>query len=258
MSAMDIFSGGLSTALRNELGNVRATPPRNLGSEINQILGQNQRFYENAATYDPQYQSLALGLYGQAVPTIAGVLNQANTMTRTAGVNDLAGLAPGMAQAIRTINPQQTELYDALVTRAKEGLAAGSRLTPDQSYAVSNPIRSDYAARGFGESLPGDLDAAVALSRAGDNMMGQRQSFAAGVADMGNQFYTQPSVAGILGTGSNAAANYGAVAGTGRDATDGLLAYGSDLFNTNYNEEATRNIAEYNGRAGLMSTALSY
>jgi hypothetical protein len=238
---------------------VQATPPRNLNSEIGQILGQSGQYYENAAQWDPRYQKLALDMYGQAVPSINNVLNQANSATRASTMSDLANYGGQGVNAIRGMNPGQTSIYDTLVSRAQSQLAAGNRLTPNQTYSALNPSRSDWANRGFDRNtLPAQLDEAVALSRTGDNVEQQRQQFAAGVANMGNEFYTRPAMGSILGTGSNAAGSVGSVMNTGRDANQGLMAYGSDLFNTNYNEEATRNLAEYNGRAGLMSSAMSY
>ena len=256
---MDVLSGGLNRGLKKELGNVAATPPRNLSSEIDKILGQSGRFYENASVYGPQYGKLATDIFGQAVPSINSVLNSANTATRASQLGDLQSFGAGTTDAIRAINPSQTQLYDQLVQRAQSQLAAGNRLTPGQTFSATNPIRSDWAARGFSsDSLPVGLDEAVALSRTGDNMQQQRQQFAAGVADMGNQFYTQPTIGSILGAGSNAGQYAPMALNAGQDATQGLMAYGSDLFNTNFNEQATRNIADYNGRAGLMGSAMSY
>ena len=250
--------------LFNPITEVDAPPPRNYGSEISQILGQYggvaQAQFNNASQFNPQYQQLALGMYGQALPTINSILNQANSATRTSTAGDLAALGPGFTDSLRSLNPSQTQLYDKLVRSANEGLDAGTRLTPDQSYRVSAPIRADWAGRGFGESLPGDLDSAVALSRAGDNMLGQRQAFAAGVAEQGNRFYTQPTIASILGTGSNAAGVAGplSASATPPDTFGGLMGYGSDLFNTNYNAEAAARIATANNEAGIVSSLLSY
>lgn len=239
---------------------VNAPPPRYLPSEISQILSQYGASalaqYQNAAAYDPQYQNLQLGLYGQAVPQINSILNQANTATRSAGQADLASLGAQYGQAIQAINPGQTGLYNQLVQQAGQGLSAGSRLTPDQQYQATNPSRSAWAARGFtADALPGQLDQAVNLARAGDNTRVQRQNFAQQVAQQGNNMYTQPALSSILGTGSQAAGQYGAISGQNPDTFNSLLGYGSDLFNTNYNAQAAANIATSNNRVGAVTGA---
>jgi len=248
---------------------VTAPKARNFSNEMSQILGQYGAAagaqYQDAATYDPMYQKLALELFGQAVPSINSALNAANTGTRTASTNDLASLGPQFAQGIKGINPGQTQIYDALVKSAQSQLAAGNRLTPNQTYGATNPVRADWAARGFSsDTLPAQLDEAVSLSRTGDNVQQQREGFAAGVANMGNEMYTRPTLASILGTGSQAGnMALGGAAGSGSpDTFGGILGYGSDLFNTNYNAEAAAKIATGNNRInainGMTSAMTSY
>lgn len=250
------------------LFSVTAPAPRNFGNEIGGILGQYGQTagaqYENAANYNPQYQNLNLGLYGEAIPQLDAILNGANTSARGAALSDLGQYGGAANQAIQAINPQQTDLYNQLVQQAQSGLAAGARLSPDQQYRVSQPIRNDWAGRGFSESLPGQLDQAVALSRSGDAMQAQRQNFAQQVTEQGNRYYTQPAMASILGTGSQAAGAYQQVGApaSNPDTFGGLLGYGSDLYNTNFNSEAAARIATGNNRMaginGITSAASSY
>jgi hypothetical protein len=246
---------------------VSAPPPRQFGNEIGQILGQygaaNAAQFENAAQWNPRFQQLGLDMYSQAVPSINNVLNQANSATRASTMSDLANYGGQGVDAIRGMNPGQTSIYDTLVSRAQSQLAAGNRLTPNQTYSAANSVRSDWANRGFDRNtLPAQLDEAVALSRTGDNVEQQRQQFAAGVANMGNEFYTRPAMGSVLGSGSDAGNVMGQFNAGTPDTFNSLMGYGSDLFNTNYNADAAARIATGNNRInainGMTSAMTSY
>lgn len=250
---------------------VKAPKARSLGGEINTILGLGNELYEDAAQYSPLYADLAAGNVARTTNTLtSNLLGQYGGAANQVGaVNTdlLAQFGGANVAKLRDMNPGQSELYDLLTQSAREGLAAGSRMTSDQMAAVRNPVRGDWAARGFSaDTLPGQLDEAVAMARAGDNVLGQRQQTAASVADLGNQFYTQPAAnvalsaggasgAELLGLGSSLGANTGmATRGTFDMAGD----YGSDVFNTNYNAKAAANIAEANNRTGTLNSMMSY
>jgi hypothetical protein len=250
---------------------VKAPKARNLGTEINTILGLGNELYQDAAMYSPQYTDLMTANVGRSTNAMTGNLlgQYGAAANQVGGVNTdlLAKFGGANVEQLRAMNPGQSELYDLLTQSAREGLAAGSRMTTDQMAAVRNPVRGNWAARGFsGDTLPAQLDEAVAMARAGDNVLGQRQQTAASVADLGNQFYTQPAANVALSAGGASGAELlGMGAGMGANAAmntrgtfDVAGQYGSDVFNTNYNAKAAANIAEANNRTGTLNSALSY
>lgn len=244
----------------------RVKPPRsrNFGNEITQILGQSGRVaadqYDQSAFYDPLYSrlnrnTLSGSLFGdQTSPGYVDIWNRGlDQLDASRGAGSYVG-------QLRDANPGQATLYDALMKSAGNELAAGSRLSPDETYSISQPIRSDWAARGFAPSLPASLDEAVNLSRAGDNRLAQRQAAAGSALGLGNDLYTSPAFAAqqqnrgtlgaLLGLGTQGAQH--------PDTFGSLMGYGSDLFNTNYNAKAAAKIASANNETGFASSLASY
>lgn len=259
--------------LLQDLTEVNPPENRQLGSEIRQILGLSGNIFDNRAEYDPKYAALGnrttgISLFGDG--STPGMLemyqNALPGLTNAqvgAGQGALQQYGGSIASAVRGINPNQSNLMDLMNKQATEGLQAGGRMTRDQMYNATNAVRSNYANRGFVGSLPQGLDESVALARESDNVLGQRQNFAAGVAGMENQFYTNPAVNYALGTGSQNSMN--SVLGMGMantantpNALDQVAPYASDVNNTNYNGVAAAEIAQANNRTGMMSSMMSY
>jgi len=223
---------------------VSAPPPRDLGGEIRSILGASKDLYQSGQEWNPKFteqalQNQNLSLYG--TPNTDGLINQ------------YRNALPQMVSSQRAANPAMQRLMDELNSQAMMGLQAGNQLSPQDRYNTINPVRQDWANRGLGYANPAMLDEAVQFSRAGDAMRQQRQAFGSQAASMENSFYTQPGTAAtgnILGMGQTV--------GQGQNPWDKLNAYGSDVFNTNYNADAAARIATSNNQTGAMSSMMSY
>jgi hypothetical protein len=119
------------------------------------------------AANDPVAQSLQQGytsrsggmldLYGQAIPRINELQNQANTATRTSTVNDAVGLAPKLTEAFNAANPGRTAANNMLsssiqgmnlqgsynpISAGNLGLAALASTTNAQAY-TANPYTAN-------------------------------------------------------------------------------------------------------------------
>lgn len=175
------------------------------------------------------------------------IQNEANTASRTATYNDL-----------RRLNPGQASLYDLLTADAAAGIKAGDRLTPEETFNTVNPVRANWAARGLGNSAPGQLDEAVNLVTAGRGVGQQRRGNAASTAQLGNQLYTAPALAFAPDTtgGAQNFLGYGGGYGQQPNILQQLGGYGSDLFNTNFNAEAASNISKANARNANTQAAV--
>jgi hypothetical protein len=246
-----------------KMATVNAPPPRNFQSEINQILGMSDELYGDAAQWSPKYTDLAVSNAGRASAGMAGAYDTAAKSAGQTNSDLLSQFGSQYVGQLRGLNPSQTQLYDLLSKSATEGLQAGGRMTADQQFNVASPVRSSWAARGFSaDALPGQLEEAVAMARAGDNVLGQRQQTAMGVAGLGNQFYTQPAAGMALSSGgADGTSLLGMGSGMSANTTntmDQLGAYGSDVFNTNYNADAAARIATANNKTGMFSSAMSY
>src|SRR5574337_205776 len=125
----------------HKIAQVDAPPPRNYGSEINSILGTASQQYGNIAAYSPLYSALNAGNAASAAGTLTGAYGAARGGLSQQDYDLLARFGPQYLQQLRALNPAQAGIYDTLNQQAQAGLAAGSRLTPDQSFAASNPAR---------------------------------------------------------------------------------------------------------------------
>lgn len=166
------------------------------------------------------------GIVQQFLDLIAPA-NQANTATRTATYKDIRGL-----------NPDVSALFDELTKSATLGLEAGSTISPEDQYRIVNPIRADNASRGFAPGGPGDLEEALALFGGGQQLLNQRQNTASGVANLGYNIFTAPTLTnstsispGQLLAAGSAGANVASPLGSIFDYL--ANAYGQNLASTN-------------------------
>lgn len=254
-------------------------PNRRFNNEIQRILAMGPALLSSQQELSPQYtaldlQNLAISLNGQdgtpgllgqystnILPALTGAQNTANTATRTADVTDLSSLGPDAVSALRATNPQTAALIDTLTGQAESGLAAGNRIGPNDVYNIVNPVRSDWANRGLGGSMPAGLAEALQLYAGGNTLQRQRQGFAGDVAGLNSALLTQPALAFLRGNAASPAAGQNFLAGAGGfsrtpNVFDQLGGYASDLFNTNYNAQAAANIASANNWAALHSAVL--
>jgi len=175
---------------------VSAPEPRNYDQETRDTLQAQldlaPQKYAAEAQFAPKYQALQLGLLQQATPellrlykeqiapTMGEVEAAARSRSRAGDIADIERLGPQARAAIKAASPEQAALADTLTAQAQSGLAAGSRLTPEQQRMVEQQTRSGLAARGLAQGPSGALQEAVRSQMAGAGLQQQRQQQAMG------------------------------------------------------------------------------
>jgi hypothetical protein len=178
------------------MASVEAPAPRDYGKETAETLRAQLDLapekYAAEAKYAPQYQALQLGLLKSATPellqlykeqiapTMGEVEAAARSRSRAGDIADIERLGPQARAAIKAASPEQAALADTLTAQAQSGLAAGSRLTPEQQRMVEQQTRSGLAARGLAQGPSGALQEAVRSQMAGAGLQQQRQQQAMG------------------------------------------------------------------------------
>jgi hypothetical protein len=178
------------------MASVEAPAPRDYGKETAETLRAQidlaPEKYAAEAKYAPQYQALQLGLLKSATPellqlykeqiapTMGEVEAAARSRSRAGDIADIERLGPQARAAIKAASPEQAALADTLTAQAQSGLAAGSRLTPEQQRMVEQQTRSGLAARGLAQGPSGALQEAVRSQMAGAGLQQQRQQQAMG------------------------------------------------------------------------------
>jgi hypothetical protein len=178
------------------MASVEAPAPRDYGKETAETLRAQLDLapekYAAEAKYAPQYQALQLGLLksatpellqlykDQIAPTMGEVEAAARSRSRAGDIADIERLGPQARAAIKAASPEQAALADTLTAQAQSGLAAGSRLTPEQQRMVEQQTRSGLAARGLAQGPSGALQEAVRSQMAGAGLQQQRQQQAMG------------------------------------------------------------------------------
>ena len=184
---------------------VEAPTPRDYGQETRDTLRSQidlaPEKYAAEAKYAPQYQALQLGLLRSATPErlalykdqIAPAMGEveaaARSRSRAGDIADISALGPQARAAIKAASPEQAALADTLTAQAQSGLAAGSRLTPEQQRMVEQQTRSGLAARGLAQGPSGALQEAVRSQMAGAGLQQQRQQQAMGALQAGQGVY---------------------------------------------------------------------
>ena len=178
------------------MASVEAPAPRNYAAETRDTLQAQldlaPQKYAAEAQFAPKYQALQLGLLQQATPellklykeqiapTMGEVEAAARSRSRAGDIADISALGPQARAAIKAASPEQAALADTLTAQAQSGLAAGSRLTPEQQRMVEQQTRSGLAARGMAQGPSGALQEAVRSQMAGAGLQQQRQQQAMG------------------------------------------------------------------------------
>jgi len=230
---------------------VEAPAPRNYGQETRDTLQAQldlaPQKYAAEAKYAPQYQALQLGLLKSATPellqlykeqiapTMGEVEAAARSRSRAGDIADIERLGPQARAAIKAASPEQAALADTLTAQAQSGLAAGSRLTPEQQRMVEQQTRSGLAARGLAQGPSGALQEAVRSQMAGAGLQafGASQGFVgqAGGFNPGQLFNPESQYAANLIGGNQqaqlaartaSAANTTALIGAGMSAASSL------------------------------------
>lgn len=233
--------------------------------------------FQTQQQYQPQYTGLTLdsimrAAYGQnGQPGLAGIfsgimpqlsqgVNAANSYSRAGQIGDVGALGPAAGQAVRGINPGQTQTLDALRDSALSGLAAGSQVGPEDAYRITSGVRNDWASRGLGASSPAQLDEALKLFGGGQQLLGQRQQFGAQEAGLENSLVTSPALGFLTGQsispalGTSLLGQAGAIAGPSGPS----LTHPSDALGAAYNAIAASQMGTANNQAALIGGALSY
>ena len=187
------------------MASVEAPAPRDYGKETAETLRAQLDLapekYAAEAKYAPQYQALQLGLLKSATPellqlykeqiapTMGEVEAAARSRSRAGDIADISALGPQARAAIKAASPEQAALADTLTAQAQSGLAAGSRLTPEQQRMVEQQTRSGLAARGLAQGPSGALQEAVRSQMAGAGLQQQRQQQAMGALQSSQGVY---------------------------------------------------------------------
>jgi hypothetical protein len=178
------------------MASVEAPAPRNYAAETRDTLQAQldlaPQKYAAEAQFAPKYQALQLGLLKEATPELLALYKEqiaptmgeveaaARSRSRAGDIADISALGPQARAAIKAASPEQAALADTLTAQAQSGLAAGSRLTPEQQRMVEQQTRSGLAARGLAQGPSGALQEAVRSQMAGAGLQQQRQQQAMG------------------------------------------------------------------------------
>jgi hypothetical protein len=239
--------------------------PMNLQSKIMETVGPPP---QNTWTQRAEGQiDTAMG----QVPGMAAAADQ---------VQGLAGIARDSVSG--------TEIERELQRQAEAELALGRALTPEQERAAQQSVRGAMAARGLAVGNPSAIGEVLMRDAYATEREGQRRAFAGNVNQMltSNQqsrlglagnLYGQESgmrantaalgMAGAqsyVGTdpyqralGSNIPiASQGAATSLANNAYGQVLAYGSDLYNTNLNMQASQYNSWQNNQAALQGAGI--
>ena len=187
------------------MASVEAPAPRDYGKETAETLRAQLDLapekFAAEAKYAPQYQALQLDLLRSATPellklykeqiapTMGEVEATARSRSRAGDIADISALGPQARAAIKAASPEQAALADTLTAQAQSGLAAGSRLTPEQQRMVEQQTRSGLAARGLAQGPSGALQEAVRSQMAGAGLQQQRQQQAMGALQASQGVY---------------------------------------------------------------------
>lgn len=173
-------------------------------------IKQAPRVFAANQEWSPQYNQLQLGnlsefltgsrnttggvggIYSTLFPKFTALGNDANTATRTATVNDAYSLAPQLNAATRANNPGAASLLDSLTSRAETDLAAGNRLTADQTNNLNNSVAGSQSLRGMAYGPAASYANVLASSDFGNQLYNQRGANASNVAGQLQGFYYNP------------------------------------------------------------------
>lgn len=262
-----------------------APPPRNVGQETRETLKAQvdlaPDMYRSEAQFRPQYAQLErkilsdaltggdggvslLDLYsGRIAPGLQAAANAAQGSQRAADVGDVERYGARAVRAIREADPRSQNLLEEINRQALSELQLGATLDPSLRREVQQSVRAGQAARGFGFG-PSDLqEEALFTGLKADQLRRERQQFATGVAGL-NAATSQDPFLAVLGRPSQAAGlgagllqgGAASAAGAKPGLFDPFHPYAADVYNTNFNALAAREIAGANNTAGVAGAAL--
>lgn len=199
-----------------------------------------------------QYRRATQGYLSTFENDILPASLRSNTVSREAGLVDLAALGPEAYGNIRSINPAQSSLMDALNANAMDQLGLGTVLDPNQLDWINNSVLGEWSNRGLGTSSPAQLAAALQATVGGQDLLQRRQSNALAVAGANQSFYTDP-VMRLLGldTNMNAANSLAAGGGSFTSANPAFLDtnQATSMLGGAYTAKVNQDIASKNNAA---------
>lgn len=180
---------------------------------------------------------------------------------RESELADVERLGPRATEAFRSANPAQAALLDLLNTQARQELELGATLDPSLRREIAQSVRAGQASRGFGYGQ-NDIAAEALLTGATAEQLRQaRRTFASGVVGLNQGTSLDPFLATIGRPGLNLAqtqslvgANYGRPVGPGLFGTQ---VNANDVFNTNFNAQASAANASANNQAATQGAAIA-
>lgn len=254
---------------------IEAPAPRNYGQETRDTLKAQIELaperYAAEAQYAPKYAALnaqiarqlapeVAAIYGQVAPELAKTEAQTRGIARAGDISDIETLGPRAREAIRASSPEAARLADTLAAQAQSGLAAGTRLTPEQQRMAQQQARAGMAARGLAESPRGVVEEAVRQQMMGAGLQQQRQQQAMqGIA-------AQQGVYGdvfqqVLGRPSQAFAMAPGVFGQGQSMAPGMLfqpesQYAADIYGSNMQSQLAARTASAANQTALIGAGI--
>ncbi len=282
-----LFGGGSTTVPKVNLSQELTQTLAGLKSTAGGFFNLNQQ-------YAPAYTGLNLQSLNQTLfgsPGIPGEISQqiaANRALQGANIGTINQLGPGGYEALMRSNPGLAQslwqanqagsqlsgpgsLSGQLSDTAQQQLSLGGALSPQELDMINQQSRAGFAQRGMfntNQSLGADL---LSQDQFSNQRLGQRLGWAQNVAGLQNQntstlgslAQTNASVynpyTNILGQSPILGGSQVPLSLMGTLNTQNLFSpsSGNDIFNTNFNAQASQAIANSNQQAALLGAGIS-
>lgn len=178
---------------------------------------------------------------------------QHHTQAAQRGLIDILGtFAPQLIGQFRNSNPGAAGLMDQLNQQAGEELGLGTALDSSQNRLAEQAVRGGQAARGMGYGPSDIYKEALTKSAFGEDLRNQRRQFAGNVVGMDQNIYGN-LFSSLLGMGLNP--NQSGSGGPRLFNTESP--YAQDIYNTNFNAQASAAIAHANNMNALIGSGIS-
>ena len=257
---------------------VDAPPPRDYYGETAETLQAQvdlapDRFAAESE-FRPKYASLdkqilrdtlfgddgILKTYSEALPQLNQAQTASDAAAREAQIADVERLGSRAVEAIKSANPEATELQRQLTQRATDQISSDNILDPRLRREFAQQVRAGQASRGMGTGARDVSEEAAFTAMQADQLRRARERFAGSVAQLNAATQQDPFLAilGRSGTNVNSAFNAAGQAGSFNPGSlfNPESGYASDLYNTNFNAANAAAIASANNKAGLIGGAL--
>lgn len=255
---------------------VEAPAPRNYAQETRDTLQAQidlaPQKYASEAQFAPKYAALnaqiarqlapeVASIYGELAPQLAATEAKSRTISRTADIADIESLGPRAKAAVKAANPETAALADTMARQAQSGLAAGSRLTPEQQRAAQQATRASFAARGLAEGPNAATQEVVRSQLMGAGLQQQRQQQAM-QAIGANQGVYGDVFQQVLGRPSQAFGMTQGAFGQAQGMAPGQLfnpesQYAADIYGSNAQQQLAARTASAANQTAMITGAMS-